>query len=255
MNPGLATLGDTPAGETLAAAAASADPGAEAAKTAAAALAAPVQIWACGDNGHTHLVKTEALKCIEKRAAAGENGGTQWEPKPGSDGPASATKPAENITENITETAAVAETAEKLASVAETLEQPLVVIEPPLISEKGEAAAGPPDAAGEAEADAGTEEVAEADPPAEKAAQEASDVAQALGKAIDLVERARTALSTEGNYINWLTFTDNAKSVVEDVMRIRHHPLVPNDIPVYGYIYDVKSGKLQPSVRMKLPRL
>src|SRR5260370_6238273 len=50
--------------------------------------------------------------------------------------------------------------------------------------------------------------------------------------------------STEGGYINWLTFTDNAKSVVEDVMRIRHHPLVPNDIPIYGYIYDVKSGKL-----------
>ena len=50
--------------------------------------------------------------------------------------------------------------------------------------------------------------------------------------------------STEGSYMNWLTFTDNARSVVEDVMRIRNHPLVPNDIPVYGYIYDVKSGKL-----------
>jgi carbonic anhydrase len=50
--------------------------------------------------------------------------------------------------------------------------------------------------------------------------------------------------STEGNYINWLTFTDNANSVVEDVSRIRHHPLVPNDLPIYGYIYDVKSGKL-----------
>src|SRR5713101_7799110 len=50
--------------------------------------------------------------------------------------------------------------------------------------------------------------------------------------------------STEGSYINWLTFSDNAKSVVEDVMRIRNHPLVPNDIPIYGYIYDVKSGKL-----------
>jgi len=50
--------------------------------------------------------------------------------------------------------------------------------------------------------------------------------------------------STEGNYINWLTFSDNAKGVVEDVTRIRSHPLVPNDIPIYGYIYDVKSGKL-----------
>ena len=50
--------------------------------------------------------------------------------------------------------------------------------------------------------------------------------------------------STEGRYINWLTFRDNAKSVVEDVVRIRSHPLVPGDIPIYGYIYDVKSGKL-----------
>jgi carbonic anhydrase len=44
--------------------------------------------------------------------------------------------------------------------------------------------------------------------------------------------------------MNWLTFSDNAKSVLEDVRRIRTHPLVPNDIPIYGYIYDVKSGRL-----------
>src|SRR5215467_203531 len=50
--------------------------------------------------------------------------------------------------------------------------------------------------------------------------------------------------STEGDYINWLTFSDNAKSVVEDVTRIRNHSLVPTDIPIYGYIYDVKSGEL-----------
>jgi carbonic anhydrase len=50
--------------------------------------------------------------------------------------------------------------------------------------------------------------------------------------------------STECNYINWMTFSDNAKSVLEDVTRIRNHPLVRRDIPIYGYIYDVKSGKL-----------
>ena len=50
--------------------------------------------------------------------------------------------------------------------------------------------------------------------------------------------------STEGRYINWLTFSDNAKSVAEDVARIRHHPLVPGDIAIYGYIYEVKTGKL-----------
>ena len=50
--------------------------------------------------------------------------------------------------------------------------------------------------------------------------------------------------SAEGAYVNWLTFSVDAKSVVEDVMRIRQHPLVPNDIPIYGYIYDAKSRKL-----------
>jgi carbonic anhydrase len=50
--------------------------------------------------------------------------------------------------------------------------------------------------------------------------------------------------STEGNYIDWLTIKDNPTTVVEDVLRIRNHPLVPGDIPIYGYIYDVKTGKL-----------
>ncbi|MDH3772348.1 MAG: hypothetical protein OET79_15355, partial [Nitrospirota bacterium] len=50
--------------------------------------------------------------------------------------------------------------------------------------------------------------------------------------------------SSEGRYIDWLTIDDNAKSVVEDVARIRNHPLVNRSIPIYGYIYDVKSGRL-----------
>lgn len=50
--------------------------------------------------------------------------------------------------------------------------------------------------------------------------------------------------SAEGKYINWLTIKDQAESVTEDVIRIKSHALVPSDIPVYGYIYDVKSGKL-----------
>jgi len=50
--------------------------------------------------------------------------------------------------------------------------------------------------------------------------------------------------STEGNYIDWLTIADNAASVVEDVARIKGHSLVPAEIPVYGYIYDCRSGRL-----------
>jgi carbonic anhydrase len=50
--------------------------------------------------------------------------------------------------------------------------------------------------------------------------------------------------SAEASYIDWLTITDNAQSVVDDVTRIRNHPLVPASIPVYGYIYDVATGRL-----------
>ena len=50
--------------------------------------------------------------------------------------------------------------------------------------------------------------------------------------------------SAEANYIDWLTIKDQAQSVLEDVVRIKSHPLVPKDIPVYGYIYDVTSGAL-----------
>jgi len=51
--------------------------------------------------------------------------------------------------------------------------------------------------------------------------------------------------SREGDYIDWLTISDLRESVIEDVERIRRHPLVPKDIAIYGYIYDVKSGQLK----------
>ncbi len=50
--------------------------------------------------------------------------------------------------------------------------------------------------------------------------------------------------SVHGHFVKWLTFKDLAASVVENVKRIRSHPLVPGHIPVYGYYYDVKSGRL-----------
>ncbi len=50
--------------------------------------------------------------------------------------------------------------------------------------------------------------------------------------------------SAEANYLDWLTISDNERSVAEDVTRIRNHPLVPDTIPIYGYIYDVTTGRL-----------
>ena len=50
--------------------------------------------------------------------------------------------------------------------------------------------------------------------------------------------------SAEGNFIDWLTISDNAQSVTEDVTRIRQHPLVPGRIAIYGFIYEVATGRL-----------
>jgi carbonic anhydrase len=50
--------------------------------------------------------------------------------------------------------------------------------------------------------------------------------------------------SDEGRYLRWLTFKNLEASVLEDVERIRGHRLVPSDIPIYGYVYDVKTGRL-----------
>lgn len=50
--------------------------------------------------------------------------------------------------------------------------------------------------------------------------------------------------SGEGHNIDWLTIADQDESIVEDVQRIRNHPLVPSNIAIYGYIYDVHTGQL-----------
>ena len=50
--------------------------------------------------------------------------------------------------------------------------------------------------------------------------------------------------STEGQFVDWLTIKEQSKSVTADVKRIRNHPLVPADIPIYGYVYDVATGRL-----------
>jgi|SRR5471030_836385 len=51
--------------------------------------------------------------------------------------------------------------------------------------------------------------------------------------------------SEAANDIDWLTVSDREGSVVEDVRRIRNHPLVPSRIPIYGFVYNVATGSLE----------
>jgi carbonic anhydrase len=59
--------------------------------------------------------------------------------------------------------------------------------------------------------------------------------------------------SREGEFIEWLTIRNQEQSVCDDVQRIREHPLVPKTIAIYGYIYDVKSGRLLEVPEAKRP--
>jgi carbonic anhydrase len=50
--------------------------------------------------------------------------------------------------------------------------------------------------------------------------------------------------SPAGHEVDWLTISDSEQSVVDDVEAIRNHPLVPDRIAIYGYLYDVSTGRL-----------
>ena len=59
--------------------------------------------------------------------------------------------------------------------------------------------------------------------------------------------------SRAGEFIEWLTIREQEQSVRDDVQRLKEHLLVPNDIAIYGYVYDVKSGKLLEVAEAKRP--
>jgi carbonic anhydrase len=50
--------------------------------------------------------------------------------------------------------------------------------------------------------------------------------------------------SRAGEFIEWLTIADPMQAVIDDVNRLRNHPLIPRSIPIYGYVYDVTTGEL-----------
>jgi carbonic anhydrase len=57
-------------------------------------------------------------------------------------------------------------------------------------------------------------------------------------------EKKGELLGPEAGEIDWLTFPDATQAVADDVAAIRAHPLVPESIPIYGFMYEVETGKL-----------
>ena len=50
--------------------------------------------------------------------------------------------------------------------------------------------------------------------------------------------------SSEAKNFEFYGFKDAYSSVTDDIKILKSHPLVDKSIPVYGFVYDVKSGEL-----------
>jgi carbonic anhydrase len=61
----------------------------------------------------------------------------------------------------------------------------------------------------------------------------------------DLRAKVREDLGADASAIDFLPFGDVEESVREDVAFLRESPLVPDDVPVRGFVYDVKTGRVE----------
>lgn len=61
----------------------------------------------------------------------------------------------------------------------------------------------------------------------------------------DLQQKLRKETGKDASGIDFLPFSDLEESVREDVRRIQESPFIPEGIPVRGFIYDVRTGRLQ----------
>lgn len=60
----------------------------------------------------------------------------------------------------------------------------------------------------------------------------------------ELQERLTRETGADASGIEFLTFSDLEQGVVEDVRRIRESPFIAEDVPVAGFVYDVRTGRL-----------
>ncbi len=62
----------------------------------------------------------------------------------------------------------------------------------------------------------------------------------------DIHTKIKQELHADADHIAFLPFKDLEQSVRDDIAFLRASTLIPQNIEIKGFIYDVKSGKLQP---------
>lgn len=60
-----------------------------------------------------------------------------------------------------------------------------------------------------------------------------------------LHDKIKNELHADADHIAFLPFKDLQQSVRDDIAYLRSSPLIPQSIEIRGFIYDVKTGKLQ----------
>ncbi len=62
----------------------------------------------------------------------------------------------------------------------------------------------------------------------------------------DLQQKVQQDLHADASHIDFLPFSNLEQSVRDDIATLRESPLIPRNIDISGFIYDVKSGQLLP---------
>jgi carbonic anhydrase len=61
----------------------------------------------------------------------------------------------------------------------------------------------------------------------------------------EFVGQLKDKFGSEASF-NFLTFTNLEQSVGDDLQTLRNHPMMPREIPITGFVYDVNSKHLTP---------
>ena len=62
----------------------------------------------------------------------------------------------------------------------------------------------------------------------------------------DLRTKVKQELQADADHIDFLPFKDLEQSVRDDVATLKASPLIPKNVDISGFIYDVTSGRLLP---------
>ena len=68
--------------------------------------------------------------------------------------------------------------------------------------------------------------------------------AMASATEAELRERVGASAGVDASWQSFGVVADQLAALEDDVAKVRSHPLVPDDVPVGGFVYDVDTGRL-----------